>query len=175
MGQNCPFSPIYKDNRMSKKTGGQVASISPDHRTIRGHSIFFGRDVWHGVPKWESKGLIFFPFFFFAKVRLRNWKYSKFWGLMNWNVAKFRLQDWKFLKFWQISLVGVKIYYFSSEWGSKELNHAATGDLKMDVKGMKRGSWPPDIPILPVQVSAPLQKTIVSKVFCLHTQSILHS
>ena len=39
--------------------------------------------------------------------------------------------------------------------GSKELCHAATGDLKNGGRGVKRGSWPPDIPIPPFQVSAP--------------------
>ena len=39
--------------------------------------------------------------------------------------------------------------------GSKELNHAATEDLKNGRRGVRRGFWPPDIPILPFQVSVP--------------------
>ena len=39
----------------------------------------------------------------------------------------------------KISLVGVKISYFSLKVGSKELNHAATGDLKSSGKGWKGG------------------------------------
>ena len=42
--------------------------------------------------------------------------------------------------FCQISPGGVKICYFCSKWGSKELNHTATGDLKNDKRGIKRGS-----------------------------------
>ena len=37
---------------------------------------------------------------------------------------------------------------------SKELNDTVTGGLKNDRRGMKRGSWPPDIPAPPFNVSA---------------------
>ena len=44
------------------------------------------------------------------------------------------------LNFQQISLTGVKICYFLLKFGSKELNHAATGDLKSGGRGLKKGS-----------------------------------
>ena len=74
---------------------------------------------------------------------------------MNWNLGHLRFTTEKPSKFWQISLAGVKVYYFCSKLGSKKLNHAATGDLKSGGRGVKRGSWPPDIPVPPFQVSVP--------------------
>ena len=59
--------------------------------------------------------------------------------------------------FWHISLIGVKI-----KWESKELNHAATGDLKNGGRGVKRGSWLLDILMPPFQVSAPFPGAITS-------------
>ena len=118
-----------------------------------------GTQLWFGyvcpvlLPKWGSNE----PTFFLVKVRSME--------LQNFHVL--RTYELKFepnfgcradnnSKFWKNSLVGVKIYYFCSKCGcSKELNHAATGDLKNGRRGMKRGSWPPDIPIPPFQVSAP--------------------
>ena len=68
---------------------------------------------------------------------------------------------------WQISLVGIKIWYFCSKWGSKKLNHAVTGDLKNGGRGVKSGFWPLNIPIPPFQVSAPppgLTRLITSEI-----------
>ena len=39
-----------------------------------------------------------------------------------------------------------KVNYYHSKWGSKELNHATTGDLKSGGRVVKSRSWPPDIP-----------------------------
>ena len=64
-----------------------------------------------------SKELLFFFFFFFF------YTYKLKFG------PNFACRAINFDKF-QISLVGVKNYYIYSKWGSKELNHAATGDLK---------------------------------------------
>ena len=49
--------------------------------------------------------------------------------------------------FWKISAVGVKFSYFSLKVGSKELNDAASRDLKSSGRGKKRRSWLPDIPV----------------------------
>ena len=60
--------------------------------------------------------------------------------------------------FMQISLLRVKMYYFCSKWMSKELIHAATTrDLKNYGRGVERESLPPDIPVPPYKVSAPLR------------------
>ena len=119
----------------------------------RGLNCIFGRYVRHEAPKWGSKELIFF-----AKVRSKELK------IFNISLRAYELKFEPNLgcraensNVWQISLLDmleVKIWYFCSKWESKELNHAATGDIKNDGRGVKRGSWPPDIPIPPFQVSA---------------------
>ena len=74
-------------------------------------------------------------------------------GLKNWFFAKVRSKELKIFKilrayelkfepylgcraenssiFWQISLVGIKIWHLCPKLGSKELNHATTGDWRM--------------------------------------------
>ena len=80
--------------------------------------------------------------------------------------------------FWQIFLImfiGVKIWYFCSKWGSKEVNHAATTDLKNGGRGVKRRSCPPYIPIPPFQVSALPRLTCLMKGKHKHTINIIFS
>ena len=48
-----------------------------------------------------------------------------------------------------IFLVVAVIHKLCYKLGSKELNHAATGDLKNGEKGVIRGSRPPEIPLPP--------------------------
>ena len=48
------------------------------------------------------------------------------------------LQNWKFFFFFG-KFFSLTTYHFCSKWGSNELNHAATGDLKSGRKGMTRG------------------------------------
>ena len=87
--------------------------------------------VWHEAPKWGLKN------WFFAKVRSEE---LKFFNILKAYELKFepnldcRVETSS--NFWQISLVGAKISYFCSKWGSKELNHAATGDLKNSRRGL---------------------------------------
>ena len=78
------------------------------------------------------------------KSGLRNWKFSTFWGLMNWNLG---------LILTNLSCRNQNLL-FLLKLGFKELNHTATGDLKNGGRCVKRGSWPPDIPVPPFQVSA---------------------
>ena len=58
---------------------------------------------------------------------------------MNWNLGQIPLSSQ---------------FYFCSKFGSKELNHAAIGDLKNGGGSMKKESWPKDIPAPPFQMSA---------------------
>ena len=69
---------------------------------------------------------------FFVKVRSKELKFK----------PNLSCRDENFSNFWQISLVGVKIWYICSKWGSKELNQVVTGDLKNGRRAVKRGSWP---------------------------------
>ena len=103
-------------------------------RVLGGTQLFFGRDV---QPERRNGGLKnYFFSFFCSKVRSKE---LKTFNILRAYELKFRLQNWKFLNVWQISLAGVKIYYFCSKWRSKELNLAATGDLKNGERGVKRG------------------------------------
>ena len=116
-----------------------------------GYSTFFGVGM-SGVER-QNEGL---KNWFFAKVRSKE--------LTIFNIL--RAYELKFgpnlgcrtensLNFWQISLTRVKIYYFCSKWGLKNWIMLQLGSKEKWSKGVKRGSWPPDIPIPPFQVSAP--------------------
>ena len=120
-------------------------------------NFILGRYVQHKAPKWGLKS------WSFAKVRskLKIFKIRRAYEL------KFEpnlgCTAGNSSNFWQIiSLAGVKIWYFAQS-GSKELNHAATVDLKNSGRSIKRCSWPPDIPIPPFQVSAPPRHTLTER------------
>ena len=92
---------------------------------------------WVGMsdPKYRKGGL---KNWFLAKVGFKKLKFLNILGGLWTEIwAKYGLQSSKILgTFWQISHVWVKT---CSKWGSKELNHAATGDLKNGGRGVKRG------------------------------------
>ena len=58
---------------------------------------------------------------------------------MNWNFSQIRLQSWKFFKFLTNFSCRSQNFTFLFKVGSKELNHAATGDLKNGGRGVKGG------------------------------------
>ena len=101
-------------------------------------NFVFGRDVRRGALKWGSKELIFF-----FKVRSKELKifniYMRAYELkFGPNLGCRTENSWNFSHRSQNLL-----FLLKAKWGSKELNYAATGDLKNGGSGLKRGSWVP--------------------------------
>ena len=87
-------------------------------------NFFGGRDIWCGATNGGLKNCFFFFFLFFV-VKVRS-KELKIFNILRANELKLgpssgcRTENsFNFLK---ISLTEVKIYYFCSKWGSKELS-----------------------------------------------------
>ena len=77
---------------------------------------------------------------------------------MNWNLCQILAEELKILENFDNFSRRHQNWLILLKVGSKELNHAATGDLKNGGRSVKRGSWPPDIPVSLFKVSAPTQE-----------------
>ena len=93
--------------------------------------------------KWGLKNWILF----FKRMDKKTRNFQHFWGLMKWKLEpNLRCRTEYFCRAIFSHRARSK-HYFHMKWGVKKCKSWCNWDLKCGGKGVKRGSWPPGIPI----------------------------